>query len=180
MGHLSLGAILGALTDIVSAERFEPVDTEDADSRYTRSGQLTIMTMHKAKGLDWDVVFLPFLHADLLPGSLRVMPQTQFLGDFTLAEVARTQLRAHLHQDTALPTIQAAWKRAIALKPAEDYRLLYVAMTRAKRLLWMSAAEQAPYSWSNVDNLNAKEPCPALTMLQHNFPEAVVPCVLTS
>ncbi len=31
------------------------------------------------------------------------------------------------------------------LKTAEEFRLLYVAMTRAKRLLWMSAAQKPLY-----------------------------------
>ncbi|MBD2593177.1 hypothetical protein H6G74_02390 [Nostoc spongiaeforme FACHB-130] len=46
------------------------------------------------------------------------------------------------------------------LLAAEEYRLLYVAMIRAKRLLWMSAAQKAPFTWIKPDNLQEQAPCP--------------------
>jgi DNA helicase-2/ATP-dependent DNA helicase PcrA len=169
----SMSASLDALNEIVRAERFEPVETDDPDSRYIRAGQLTIITMHKAKGLDWDFVFIPFLHDHVMPGNLRVLPQAQFLGDFNLSEVARVQIRAHIHGEDAIPDIPAAWNRAASLKVAEEYRLLYVAMTRARRLLWMAAAHQAPFSWSKPENLDNRSPCPVLPALVKQFPQAL-------
>jgi len=173
-GNTSLGAMLSVLSEIVSSERFEPVETEDLDARYTRLGQLTIITMHKAKGLDWDYVFMPFLHENLIPGRFWVPPQSQFLGDFTLSEVARAQIRTALHGQSTLPSITAAWEQAKHLKTAEEYRLLYVAMTRAKRLLWISAAQKAPFTWSKPDNLQAQAPCPVFPALKRQFPQYVV------
>ncbi|MEO0351423.1 MAG: ATP-dependent helicase [Cyanobacteria bacterium P01_A01_bin.15] len=161
----SLSTLIGALQEVVSSERFDAIEAEDAEARYTRTGQLTIITMHKAKGLDWDAVFLPFLHAKLIPGESWVPPQTDFLGPVSLPDVARAQIRARVHGQADIPDIAAAWERATALKKAEEYRLLYVAMTRAKRLLWMSAAKQAPFAWSNPDNLQEGEPCPILPVL---------------
>ncbi|MDA0266341.1 MAG: ATP-dependent helicase [Cyanobacteria bacterium] len=164
----TLRAMIEALQEIVGTERFEAVDTEDRDDLYTRSGQLTILTMHKAKGLDWDVVFLPFLHARLIPGELWVPPQQKFLGEISLPEVARVQIRAETHgehKSAPIPDALTAWQQAQDLKTAEEFRLLYVAMTRAKRLLWMSAAQQAPFSWSKPENLHEAEPCPVLPVL---------------
>ena len=187
VGNPAMAAVLEALEEIVRSERFEPVEIEDPEQRYIRPRQLTIITMHKAKGLDWDFVFIPFLHEHLLPGNLRVLPQMQFLGDFTLSEVARAQIRAQVHQFSghysfehqssgqlsSIPDISIAWERAKWLKLAEEYRLLYVAMTRAKRLLWMSAAHKAPFSWSNPDNLDRRSPCPVLPALVKQFPQSM-------
>ncbi|BAY43497.1 UvrD/REP helicase [Scytonema sp. HK-05] len=173
-GNTSMGAMLNVLSEIVSSERFEPVETEDLEARYTRSGQLTIITMHKAKGLDWDYVFIPFLHENLIPGRFWVPPQSQFLGDFTLSEVARAQIRAALHAKSTLPSVTAAWEQAKHLKTAEEYRLLYVAMTRAKRLLWMSAASKAPFTWSKPENLQEQTPCPVFPALKRQFPQCIV------
>ena len=165
----NLTTMIGALQEIVSSERFDAIEAEDTEAQYTRPGQLTIITMHKAKGLDWDAVFLPFLHAKLLPGESWVPPQGEFLGTVSLPDVARAQIRAHIHGHVHgspdIPDIPTAWHRANDLQKAEEFRLLYVAMTRAKRLLWMSAAKQAPFAWSNPDNLQDGEPCPVLPVL---------------
>jgi DNA helicase II / ATP-dependent DNA helicase PcrA len=171
----SLEAMLSVLSEIVTSERFEAVETDDLEARYTRRGQLTVITMHKAKGLDWDYVFMPFLHENLIPGKFWVPPKSQFLGKFTLSEVARAQIRAALHKKSHIPDVSQAWEQAEHLKISEEYRLLYVAMTRAKRLLWMSASQQAPFTWSKPENLQAQPPCPVFSALKRQFPECVVP-----
>jgi len=126
-----------------------------------------------------DYVFIPFLHEDTLPGSPWVPTAAQFLGDFTLAEVARAQIRAYLHGQSPLPEAADAWEQAGHLKTGEEFRLLYVAMTRAKRLLWMSAEEKGPFRWNTFnwnqgDNLQEKKPCPVIPALKTRFPYAVV------
>ena len=168
----TLSAMLFALQELLGTERFRAVEAEDTESQYTRAGQLTIMTMHKAKGLDWDIVCLPFLHRRSIPGEAWVPLQRQFLGNFSLDEVARAQLRAHTHAAYAqnykpapIPNIEEAWQQASNLKKAEEYRLLYVAMTRAKKLLWMSAARQAPFTWSKPENLQDAEASPVFVAL---------------
>jgi len=172
----SLQSAIETLAEIVNSENFEGVESDNGD-RYTRSNQLTIITMHKAKGLDWDYVFIPFLHQDILPGQPWIPNAGKFLGSFTLSEVARAQIRAVVHhqyiapnQPQTIPLPMAAWQEAVKLKQAEEYRLLYVAMTRGKRLLWMSAAELGPFRWSvfrsdQPQSLQTKKPCPVLPAL---------------
>jgi DNA helicase II / ATP-dependent DNA helicase PcrA len=182
IGQSSLKTTIQALEEIVSSEKFEGVETDEGD-RYTRPGQLTIITMHKAKGLDWDYVFIPFLHLDVLPGQPWVPKAGQFLGNFTLSEVARAQIRAvvhhryQTHSDPLIPEPLQAWKQAVKLKQDEEFRLLYVAMTRAKRLLWMSAAELGPFRWNvfrrdKPNSLQQKKPCPVLPALARQFPQS--------
>jgi DNA helicase II / ATP-dependent DNA helicase PcrA len=169
-GKDSLEEIIQVIQEIVQSERFTNID-EEADELYTANGQVTIATMHKAKGLDWDAVFLPFLHADIIPGNAWVPKSEQFLGEFNVSEVARTKIRAVAHGQ-GLPSNEVAYDRAQFLKKAESLRLLYVAMTRAKRFLWMAAEREAPYSWSNFDyqksgaKLTSKYPCPVIAPLE--------------
>ncbi len=182
--HGSFKDSVAALQEIVSSERFEAVEEED-EGIYTRPNQVTIITMHKAKGLDWDYVFIPFLHDDNLPGSLYVPVGAKFLGDYTLPDVARAQIRAsvhyrHIHQrDIAtLPTSEQAWQDGDRLKQAEEYRLFYVAITRAKRLLWLSAAQNGPFRWGTfrVDQpqLQRKNASRIFIALKKQFPDSVI------
>ncbi|GBF80418.1 hypothetical protein AsFPU1_1819 [Aphanothece sacrum FPU1] len=185
ISNSSLKSMITALKELVNTEQFESVE-EDNDNRYTAKNQLTIITMHKAKGLDWDYVFIPFLHDDVLPGKPWVPTSAKFLGPFTLAEVARAQIRTIVHsqyinpdQKINIPQPIDAWGEAQQLKKGEEFRLLYVAMTRAKRLLWMSAAKQGPFRWSvfkgdGTVNLQTKTPCPILPILMDRFPNSVM------
>lgn len=165
--------------EIVSEAKFEAVELTDPDSNYIRPQQLTIMTMHKSKGLDWDYVFLPFLHDTVIPGNPWVPGSLKFLGNANLEEVARAQIRSAVHQ-RPIPDLNGAWTHANHLKTAEAYRLLYVAMTRAKRLLWMAAEINGPYSWAGFNwhqsiKLDPKKPCPGLDALRKKFPESQMP-----
>ena len=99
--------------------------------------------------------------------------------------MARNQLRTALHQrylnpnrPLLLPDSLTAWQRANQLKQAEEYRLLYVALTRAKRLLWLAAEQQAPFRWNvfqgdRTYSLQKKLPCPAISALRQQFPSQV-------
>jgi DNA helicase-2/ATP-dependent DNA helicase PcrA len=179
IGNSSLKTMISTLQEIINSEKFEGVEI-DNQNIYTDKGQVTIMTMHKAKGLQWDYVFLPFLHESVIPGSVEpyVPKSGKFLGNFSLPDVARTILRSLTHHkhscDNNLPltSINLASHESHQLKQGEEYRLLYVAMTRAKRLLWMSSAKKAPWRWNyfedngNKFQLQDQKPCPVIMMLK--------------
>jgi len=91
VGNYSMQTVIAELKEIVESENFEAVEDENLEGRYMAAGQLTIISLHKAKGLDWDVVFLPFLHKRICPGEAYIPESAKFLGDFGLPEVARAQ-----------------------------------------------------------------------------------------
>ncbi|WP_069791459.1 ATP-dependent helicase [Cyanobacterium sp. IPPAS B-1200] len=181
VGRSSLKTIISSLQELINSEKFEAVETftdeDNSENIYKKCGQVTIMTMHKSKGLDWDYVFLPFINDNIIPGSSYVPKNIQFLGNFDLSEVAKGQLRYLIHQEklsnkiTKYLSIDEAWIEAQKLKEYEEYRLLYVAMTRAKQLLWMSAEKKAPFSWSffqdnnDIASLSDSNPCPVFNLL---------------
>lgn len=169
-GKGQVGDRIEQLAQWIAASRFQEVPEED-NNAYCRPGQVTIITMHKAKGLDWDYVFLPFVHHDQIPGEVWSPKSAGFLGNYTLDEVARTQLRWLIHRHyLGLPltpglTPGEAWLQFAQFKKGEEYRLFYVALSRAKKLLWLAACQLGPFRWSQVqgelDPLSFQQKIPA-------------------
>lgn len=171
VGNYSMQTIIESLREIVESENFEAVEDENLEGRYMTAGQVTLISLHKAKGLDWDVVFMPFLHKRMCPGEAYLPESVKFLGDFGLPEVTRSQIRAIVHGEK-IPNAEEAWQQSSYLKQAEEFRLLYVGMTRAKKLLWLSAANSAPFSWNTIASRNDNMAvCPAIAGLVKKFPE---------
>ncbi len=114
-------------------ELFAPADT--------RSGiRVEIMPIHQAKGLEWDVVFLPALERRsrqdekrLLYWRLRRRDAQEFLLLGPMEELGK--------KDRKLATIEG-YLREIAVNCSREElkRLFYVAATRARKRLYLSAA----------------------------------------
>lgn len=176
-GAADLDTLVALLQELVWEESFEAVEAEEPETRLVRPGQLTITTMHRAKGLDWDAVFLPCLESNLIPGLPPFVPPEQdFLGGYPVAAIARLQLRALLHdpEATTVPDLPEALQQLQEQRQAEEYRLLYVAMTRPRRLLWMAGARRSFFRWNRQEQLSEVGPCPALVALAEQFPQWVV------
>ncbi len=173
IGNYNISNLLSTLQEIVLSEKFEVIEIENPENQYIQSGQVTIISLHKSKGLDWDVVFMPFLDERICPGKAYIPEPVKFLGDFNLPEVARMQLRA-LINDQDIPDPDSAWQTAQTLKQQEEFRLLYMGMTRPKRLLHISTCANAPFTWNNLDSKSQFKPCPAIAALAHQFPQSVI------
>jgi len=164
-GRYDLPTLTATLEEGVLNNAFAVADeTEPLEERYMQPGRVTLTTLHKAKGLEWDVVAIPFLHERTCPGNTYVPEPQRFLGDYNLPEALRAQLRAlAAAEDLMEPAI--AWERHKQLRQGEELRLLYVGITRAKRRLWLSAAQRGPLSWNAPDKWEDLRPSPALVTL---------------
>lgn len=116
----------------------------------SEANTVKLMTVHAAKGLEWDIVAIPGLVAEGFPvGKSR---PTWLTGAHVLPFACRGDaddlpvLRGYTTRD-----IDAFKAESKSDSQDEERRLAYVAMTRARHQLWCSA-----YVWSGT----RKEPCP--------------------
>ncbi|MEN1728026.1 MAG: UvrD-helicase domain-containing protein, partial [Pseudomonadota bacterium] len=102
------------------------------------SVRLEILTMHGAKGLEWDAVFLPGLDRQPAGARQELLYWLPFTPDSGYEQVLLAPLRsAEQARNTALiDLIQGQRKLREAY---EQQRLLYVAATRARESLFLSA-----------------------------------------
>ena len=136
-------------------ERLELLSRQADAGDVPQSGEgVQILTIHRAKGLEWPLVAV----FDL---GRRNTHQSQPLYLGTAPEVARTD---RLTQWVALPEtplFEAFKEQVKRLEEEESYRLLYVAASRARDILLLtaSASDGQPEGWGRV--LEALELGPA-------------------
>ena len=142
-------AFLAALSDrAASGEWSGPKDVGSllgdlyAQPQAATANPVQIMTIHRAKGLEFDHVFVPSLDRDLNRGREPLLrwldlPRTDGESDLVMAPVPAIG-------DDAGGSVGVYLKRLMAKRAAnEQTRLLYVATTRAKKTLYLSAAPKA-------------------------------------
>lgn len=162
-------ATLPGMLAWLDAEREYAVGLEQATPSERNSVKL--LTVHRAKGLEWDVVFLPGL-------TEKVFPSDRVTDNWMKSAQA---LPAHLRGDAdSIPQVGAyedaglkayADQLAAETRMAED-RLAYVAVTRARHLLvasthvWRPAAarprDASPYFLALAEEALAQEAVDAL------------------
>jgi DNA helicase-2/ATP-dependent DNA helicase PcrA len=141
-GELTLRAFLDYVDQVEAADKPEwaPVQPSSDDS-------VKVMTIHQAKGLEFDNVFVPGLALDLLPSN-RIQQNPAERGkslDF--------ELRGDADILPAFAGNFAAFKAALKDQELiEERRTCYVALTRAKRRLFVSGA------WWYGETQKAKKP----------------------
>jgi DNA helicase-2/ATP-dependent DNA helicase PcrA len=100
-------------------------DTQPASSRHDA---VQILTVHQAKGLEFDVVFMAGLAHGVFPLATRPHP--------LLSDEDRAWLERELHG------FRPAWPADSAGHLAEEARLAYVGMTRARKRLYLTYADE--------------------------------------
>jgi ATP-dependent helicase/nuclease subunit A len=122
-GVTTMGLLLETLEEFFNDDKIEG-ESPLADEKYDA---VRLLTIHKAKGLEYPVVFLPSLHSELkthLPDSLVYDWRSRKLG---LSVAGYSNLEKLLLDEQT--------RRRDA---AEENRILYVAMTRARERLVLS------------------------------------------
>jgi ATP-dependent exoDNAse (exonuclease V) beta subunit len=90
-------------------------------------GSVSIMTVHKAKGLEYPIVFLP---------GMNQQPRSLLSGPIAIIEDADGRVQMAV-RDSVSPVYDELWKREYDELLREHQRLFYVAMTRARDHLVM-------------------------------------------
>jgi len=122
--------------DQVAEGRFIGLANEDYGFE-PKPGVITLTTMHRAKGLEWELVYLLGVDGTWFPQGL----EDDFLGEYEVldgdpAEMARAALLARIGEDI-IPDRSSTDAAHIEII-AERLRLLYVGITRARRYLSIS------------------------------------------
>jgi ATP-dependent helicase/nuclease subunit A len=98
------------------------------------SNKLQVMTIHKAKGLEFDTVIIPGLQRLTPKQDTQLLmwlerPRTHLASDLILAPIKATEVKSYD------PIYQYCWRESRLKNEHENKRLFYVAATRAKQQL---------------------------------------------
>ena len=162
-GEASLGGLLAYL----NAEREHGVGLDQAVA--SDADSVKLLTVHKAKGLEWQAVFLPGLADAVFPND-RVTDNWVSNAGVLPAELRGDAATVPQLQDASDPAFkQYATELKQQIRHAED-RLAYVAVTRAKQLLVAST-----HFWEG-ELIRARVPSPYLTVIaRHGLVVAEAP-----
>ncbi len=122
-GVTTMGLLLEKLEEFFNDDKIEG-ESPLADENYNA---VRLLTIHKAKGLEYPVVFLPSLHSGLSPHR-----SEQFVYDWR-SRTMGLSVAGFSNLDKLLLDEQTRRREA-----AEENRILYVAMTRARERLILS------------------------------------------
>ncbi|MBF4573969.1 ATP-dependent helicase [Herbiconiux sp. VKM Ac-1786] len=135
-----LGDFLSWLEEAEKRDRLEP-RSEEAEP-----GTVQILTIHGAKGLEWDVVAIPRMVEGELPGDPRSSRGWLSFGELPFdfrgdsAELPKLAWQGLDTQSDFKPALDAFLADNASQYAAEQRRLIYVAVTRAREMLLLTGS----------------------------------------
>ncbi|MGH8171835.1 MAG: 3'-5' exonuclease, partial [Rhodanobacteraceae bacterium] len=159
---------------IADADSFDEAQQLRLESDEER---VQIMTLHKAKGLEFDLVFLPF--AALAPSDFS--PGLALVTDYASGQAALRARVAGIDDDEYKDAARIDRNETLA----EQLRLLYVGLTRARHAIWLATGPvvdvgRTALSWLLHRDASGKVPAPdantidmALERLAASAPKAI-------
>ncbi len=120
---------LGELSKRANLSGFKFFSEEDDDNKKSLQGKIQIMTMHKSKGDEFNLVFIPELSEKNLPLTI----ESVSLKSSDFLETIKSLNPNYKHKS------EFELKQEIL---SENLRLLYVAITRAKNRLYFSVSRK--------------------------------------
>jgi DNA helicase-2/ATP-dependent DNA helicase PcrA len=131
-GRPSLEAFLDYLDALQEEKASEELDT----ARLSGADAVALLTVHRSKGLEWPVVFLPAICKDTFPSRAQRFDDPDRFPDLLPYELRRD--RAHFEP---LPVEETPRKEELRRRHLEqEWRTAYVATTRAKDRLYLTGA----------------------------------------
>lgn len=132
-GRPSMRAFVDYLTLMID-EQTEELDT----ARLSGEDAVALVTIHRAKGLEWDAVFIPALYDKNFPASTVVADDP-----FRHAYMLPHELRLDRHTLAPITADMPEKDRSALLRERDlqqEWRIAYVGVTRARRWLTLSGA----------------------------------------
>ncbi|MDK8790506.1 UvrD-helicase domain-containing protein [Corynebacterium sp. MSK039] len=179
-----VGSNASALVDYLRAAHEHDAGLEPGEVE-AKTDTVQILTVHRSKGLEWDIVAVPYAHrknfydaeapgitidrwiskAELLPSSLRGDAETEGEpGGYPIYDIS------HAEKSVDLTNAAEAFRaQLLATEAQESERLFYVGITRTERVLLVSGAAYRP------GNDTALDPSLNLVLLKNRITDARAP-----
>lgn len=121
-------ALMALLEDAIRQAASGDENEEDVLRLESDEKRVRIITLHKSKGLEYDLVFMPFV------ADAAWIPDAPFRFHAADGSVQTSWCNVDCGDG------QTVWQKAVQEQLAEDIRLLYVGLTRARHACWMGVA----------------------------------------